>query len=283
MDWLKDKKNQPIVAGIAIGVVVIVVACLWFFVLRPAPAATATDATATPDQTAQQTPGGPTPGAPAPGVTPAVPGPGDARPAAPATGAAAPAAPGQPGQPATPAQPAAGAPVPGVKVASVTPMETWRGDPFQPIGYKPTPKVTNKPHIRDFPFDRLPVRVVWDKAGNDRRKQKAEIQQPSRRMAGILLNDRVYAIIEAGGVSQVVQPGDYTTDRLAMVERIEPDRVVLKTVDEKPRYITVKMAASPMAQSGSGSPSAPTSSSSGTPRPIGIGPMDAPPRGGAVP
>ncbi len=126
----------------------------------------------------------------------------------------------------------------------VKPMETWRGDPFLPIGYKPRvgPKVT--PPIRDFPFERLfPHQRKKGKGG-----RVAEIQQPSRRMAGILLGDRVYAILDTAGDPQgpqIVQPGEYTRDRLAIVQKIEPDKIVLKTVDEKPRYVTVRMAASP--------------------------------------
>ena len=99
-------------------------------------------------------------------------------------------------------------------------------------------------------------------------------------MAGILLGDRVYAIIDTSGATQVVQPGDYTTDRLAVVQRIEPDKVVLKTVDEKPRYITVRMGASPIAQA----PTAPTTSTPGggmpqfnLPPPPGIAAPNAPP------
>lgn len=242
MEWLKDKKNAPIVAAIA-GAVIVAVFCLWWFVLR-APAETPV----TPDETAQQ-------GAPAPGDAGA--------------GVVAPAGPGTPGGPAATGVPAATSPgVPGttastpaaangVQVASVKPMETWRGDPFQPIGYKPVKKGPQpKPHIWDFPYEKLPIRFKVD-GGKGKKWEKPEIQQPSRRMAGLLLNDRVYAIIEANGSSQVVQPGDYTTDRLAMVERIESDRVVLKTVDEKPRYITVKMAGSPKVQTGSAEPGSP--------------------------
>jgi len=120
-------------------------------------------------------------------------------------------------------------------------METWRGDPFLPIGYKARKKLIRvTAPIRDFPFITLPGVSVATKV----KREKPEIQQPPRRMAGILLNDRVYAIIESNGGSEVVQPGDYLKDRLAMVQKIEPDKVVLKTVDEKPRYITVRMAAS---------------------------------------
>lgn len=233
MEWLKDKKNAPIVATIAVVVIVGVGLCMWRFVISPPQAPL-------PDQTAQQTA---ELGAPPPDGT--------MMPAAPGTDVPAATA------PAAAVTPAAGN---GVQVASVTPMETWRSDPFQPIGYKPPARGRQpKPPIWDFPYMKLPIKLLAD-GGHGKKWEKPEIQQPSRRMAGILLNDRVYAIIESNGASQVVQPGDYTTDRLAMVERIEPDKVVLKTVDDKPRYITVRMAASPTVQSspaGSTSPSGP--------------------------
>lgn len=229
MDWLKDKKNQPIVAAIACTLIVAGLVCAYLFTRGPsadAPAPENLNAQApAPDPTTQQQPAPqPSPGAPAP---------------------AAPAATGTPAAGAAPAgTPAAGGK--NVKVASVMPMQTWRDDPFQPIGYKKPqgPKVKVNPPILDFPFERLPgiERAV---AGPKGHREKPELPQPQRRMAGILLNDRVYAIIESNGVSDVYQPGDTLKDRLASVEKIEPDRVILKTADDKPRYITVKMAASP--------------------------------------
>jgi len=234
MEWVKDPKNQPIVAAIAIAVIIGVGIFYYFaFIKAPAPEQTAPQPTAT----APGTPGadGTTPAA-APGSAP-VPAPAGTPVATPAVdpNAAATAT-------ATTAAAAIAAPSAGksVQVASVTPMETWRGDPFQPIGYKPRSVVRVTPPIRDFPFMMLPG--VYHKPGVV--AEVPEIQQPPRRMAGVLLNDRVYAIIESNGGSEVVQPGDYLKDRLAMVQRIERDKVVLKTVDKRPRYITVRMAAS---------------------------------------
>lgn len=224
MEWLKDPKNTPIVGAIAGVIVLGALFSLWFFVLRTPSAPPVPE-----DQAAMTTE------AVDPNATPD---------AVPMDAGAPPPAPDG-------IDPAASAPVTppaGEHVASAQPMETWRADPFLPIGYKPPPKakVQPKPRIADFPFMKLPIKIVT--AGVGKKVEKPEIAQPSRRMAGILLDDRIYAIIETNGVSQVVQPGDYTTDRLALVERIESDKVVLKTVDEKPRYITVKMASSPIAQ-----------------------------------
>ncbi len=228
MEWLKNPKNTPIVGAIAGVIILVALFSMWWFVLRtPSAPEAPQDQAAMPAEAVD-------PNA-APDAVPV-----DAGAPAPAPDEAAPVDPS--------AAPAPAAPPAGEQVASAQPMETWRADPFLPIGYKPPPKakVQPKPRIMDFPFMKLPVKITT--AGVGKKVEKPEIAQPSRRMAGILLDDRIYAIIETNGVSQVVQPGDYTTDRLALVERIEPDKVVLKTVDDKPRYITVKMASSPIVQ-----------------------------------
>lgn len=255
MEWLKNPKNQPIVIAVLVAIILAVGVFYYFkFIKAPsggdtAPAATAPDATAPAGGTAPSTgpAAAPVGTAPAAATAPAASAPGAT--AAPA-GATAPAGSAAPAAATTPAAAA-------TQVASVTPMETWRGDPFQPIGYKPVKKAAHiAPPIRDFPFMTLPGIHVKKR---DIEASVPEIQQPPRRMAGILLNDRVYAIIESNGGSEVVQPGDYLKDRLAMVQKIEPDKVVLKTVDKKPRYITVRMAASAhQANSGPSSVAAPS-------------------------
>ncbi len=220
MDWLKDKKNQPYVALI-LAVLILGAAALVYFQMKGSGPDMPTTA-----MTPQQPPAD---GAPMDTTAP--------------PDAGAPVDMGAPADTGAPAD-AASTPAPGEQTVASTPMETWRNDPFQPIGYKPPPKQVHrpKPRIIDFPFVRLP-------------KPPAEVPpedlpepvQPVRRMAGILLNDRVYAIIESNGQSQIVQPGDVLADRLATVERIEPDKVVLKTMTEKPRYLVVRMASSPRA------------------------------------
>lgn len=223
MEWVKDPKNQPIVAAIAIAIIIGVGIFYYFnFIKAPSSDAGQPEATAT----APGQDGG------VPATDPAAPTTADPTVAPtvdPATGAAPTAA-----ATATPA------PVAGAQSASITPMETWRTDPFLPIGHKAKRAVNVTPPIRDFPFMTLPGVNI----SRTVKREKPEIQQPPRRMAGILLNDRVFAIIESNGGSEVVQPGDYLKDKLAMVQRIEADKVILKTVDEKPRYITVRMAAS---------------------------------------
>ena len=221
MDWLKDKKNQPI---IAIAAAVIIVGVL-VFVLRPmifgggSSGDTGSDAPAADTSGAQMStdPNMAPPGTPA------------------ATPAAVPAG-------ATPAQS-------GTQTAQAsngpTPMEKWRSDPFLPVGYKPPKKqAVRKLPIMDFPFPRIPIPKKDDDI-----VQIQDTVQPVRRMAGLLLNNRVYAIIEQNGTTQIVQPGTMLNDHLAIVEKIEQDKVILKTTGKNPRYLIVRMASSPEAQS----------------------------------
>lgn len=215
MDWLKDKKNQPIVALIAALVIVAVVVIMYFTMFKPDSTDTGTDTSATTD---------PSMGTSAP---------------------TDPAAAGQPGTPTAPAaagaQPAAGT---ATQVTSAAPTETYRSDPFLPIGYKP-PKRDNvprpKPPIWDLPIP--PAISVYPTIGGRDVRPVYESPQPARRMAGLMLNGKVYAIIESNGASEVVQPGDMLKDGLATVEKIERDKITLKTTDEKPRYLVVSMAA----------------------------------------
>lgn len=133
-------------------------------------------------------------------------------------------------------------------------MEAWRSDPFLPVGYKaPKKRVVRKLPIADFPFPT----VLLPKT-DIQKTEYQEAQQPVRRMAGLLLNKRVYAIIETNGSTEIVQPGQQLKDHLAVVEKIEQDKVILKTTDKKPRYIVVRMASSPKNDIGTGAVSGET-------------------------
>ena len=231
MDWLKDKKNRPIIAIVLCTVFVAVIAGFLFLGHKGSdtPPAESADTTTPPsDASAQSTSTPPQPGAPS--VSPA---PAGATPAP--TGTTAPAGTSTAGTDVAKT----------ASVASVTPMETWRSDPFEPIGYKPKAHHKEVPPIRDFPFINLvPPKPVGGTV------KKPEIIQPTRRMAGILKNDRVYAIIETTGQNEIdiCHPGQMLKDGLASVEKIESDRVILKTIDKPARYITVRMASSPHTQ-----------------------------------
>ncbi|MDH7602020.1 MAG: hypothetical protein QHI38_07720 [Armatimonadota bacterium] len=231
MDWLKDKKNQPIVAAILAVVIIGAGAAVYFTMFRGGEQAAGTTAPATTETTTTTTtePGmGPPPGgAPPTGTEAMQPG---------MTGTAA--TPGTTGAPGA-AQAASVQPPPG----GSTPMEPWRDDPFLPLGYKPKktgPKP--KPHIRDFPFQKF---AQW--VSPEKKPPPPELEQPARRVAGIIVSDRVYAIIETVGKPnmEIVQPGDVLEDRLAKVERIERDRVVLKTLDKVPKYISLPLTSAP--------------------------------------
>lgn len=246
MDWLKDKKNQPIVAAI-LGIIIVGAGAAVYFTMfaggggaQPAPPPTTETAPATTTTSPTTTePGAATapPGTPPTGTEPMQ--------------AGMPGAPGTTGAPGE-AQAATAAPPPG----GATPMEPWRGDPFLPLGYKPKkvgPKP--KPRITDFPFQKF---ARWTSPENQ--PPPEEQPQPARRVAGIIISDRVYAIIETVGKPsmEIVQPGDVLEDRLAKVERIERDKVVLRTMDKVPRFITVPITSAPRTTSAAVTTTSPT-------------------------
>jgi hypothetical protein len=220
MDWLKDKKNQPIVAAIAAVVIVGVLVFMYFTVFKK----DSGDSTYSETTSGQEMAAG----QPAPEAT---------MPVMPPAGGAVPTAPA--------ATPVAPQPKSGEAAVAAQPMETWRADPFLPVGYKRPGPVRTKPRIEDFPFP-VPKRFYKEPP----EELKPEEPQPARRLAGVMqnMNGGVYAIIESGGKSQVVQPGETLADRLAMVEKIEPDKVLLKTLGDRPRYIVVALAAAPRRQ-----------------------------------
>jgi hypothetical protein len=108
-----------------------------------------------------------------------------------------------------------------------------------------------KPIISDFPIKRL---FTYTTEKGSEVQLPPEPVQPTRRMAGILLNSRIFAILETNGKYEIVQPGDTLADRLAIVERVERDRVILKTTGKRPRFITVRMAAGNRNTGGTGMP-----------------------------
>ncbi len=250
MDWLNDKKNQPYVIGV---LAVIILGAVVYFTMfaggsggggdyAPPPAATAPQTSPPAPMNAPDAGMQPPPemgGAPGPEMGGA---PGPDMGGAPGPDMAAP--PGAQGQ-----QVAQGE-------DGLKPMEPWRKDPFLPLGYKKPSKKDKeklKPHLRDLPPIQPGVdvpKVVYPWTVEKKASPIApERPQPARRLAGILLGDRVSAIIESNGKYERIWPGKMLSDQLAVVEKIERDRVVLKTVDEKPRYIEVRMAAAPRSES----------------------------------
>ncbi|MGC8861991.1 MAG: hypothetical protein ACP5R5_04350, partial [Armatimonadota bacterium] len=67
---------------------------------------------------------------------------------------------------------------------------------------------------------------------------------------------------------EIVQPGDMLEDRLAKVERIERDKVILKTTDKVPKYITVRMTSAPRATASSSGVTTTPTGPAGPPMPF---------------
>lgn len=257
MDWLNDKKNQPIVIGAFVLILIVAGFIVWKtnFAGKSPSSDTSTSMPAQPNPTTPPGPGVPPSSAPAP--TPSQP-----QPIAQAGSRPAPAG----------ARPGANV------MALAVPMESWRADPFLPVGYKP-PIVVRKPvpYLEDFPIPDLPR---W-KPPTATENRVVYAPQPMRRMAGLLLSGRVYAILESNGKTEVVQPGDRLNDGTATVDRIDRDKVILKTTDQTPRYITVRMAGASRADTSG----ATTGTPGGTPGPgmppgTPYTPAGAMPRGG---
>ena len=202
MDWLQDKKNLPIVAGVT----GLVIALAVVFLIMQFRKSSGTGPVATGTEEQLQMPSMTLPDEQRPVQTPA------------------PVVAGAAGAPTFPAQEA-------------------REDPFRPF-QQPGQKAPPPPPL----YVPSPGRLFPPKAERDivqdLRKQAALMApQPRRRMAGLLYNQRLYAILETEGESQVVKPGDLTADGKARVEIIEPTRIILKTTDaEYPQTIEVKMA-----------------------------------------
>jgi len=228
--WIKDRKNLPIVAaGTLIVVVLAVLLCLRMTGMIGGGGQMSSDTGVPPygGQPGMPQPGVPQPGVPGPGVAPT--------PGAPLPPGEQPATPGAPQQAAVPAS------------AQLAPMLPYRKDPFLPF----TGKVTNKdviayllPGLRRPRIAPAPVM----------RPTEGEIEvtevlppQPYRRMAGVLWNGRVSAILETNGETDIVRPGIEITkgNSRVRVESIQQDCIILKTLDTRiPMTIKVNMAGS---------------------------------------
>jgi len=222
--WLQEKKNLPIVA-VATGIVI--VAAALFFMKQagiiggggpqmaetyPLPAETPTTPGGLPDAWGE-----------APPLTPADEAAGPSPTAAPA------AAPGAGEAPA----------------AKLSPMLPYRKDPFLPFGGVPKKEDVLAALLPSISRVRIaPARVA--------RAGQIEIPevlppQPFRRMAGVLWNGRVSAILETDGEVDIVRPGQEISkgNSKVRVESIEPQAIILKTLDTRePMTIRVSMAGS---------------------------------------
>ncbi|BDI31252.1 hypothetical protein CCAX7_33030 [Capsulimonas corticalis] len=269
MNWVKDKKNLPIVAGLA---VLMIGAAIGVTVLvsqnsnsqSPPPTGVASSA---PGSTY---PGGPgRPGAPsaypgAPGSSyPGAPSPGGGYPGAPAPGgfAGAPGAPGSgygpsvPGAPATATAGVAGktpSPNGAPQVPVVTAQTVSKGpDPFK-VPFHP-PIKTPERALKDPIIAAVPNTKIWRVASDPTiikpvvPKVRRIASNLPRRMAGALMSDAngVYAILETNGQAQTVQPGDRISG--GKVVSIQSDAITVLTDDNQ----TVKVPLSATSTGGS--------------------------------
>ena len=237
MDFLSDKKNQPIIIG-AVVVLILGVGALYYFMLRPKkPAPSTVDYSQTTpmpaDTVASMEPGAG--GAVAPTVAPTGVAPTATSPAGGMT---------SPGvEPGVPAQPGA-QPAPPPKRERQNPAEKADADPFRLPFRAPVVPIVRPPEPIPYPTWRIVPRKRAVGPEIDT-QQVQQLDQTPRRMAGLLYNGSVSAILETGTDTVVVKPGDLVENRTMRVERIEPDRIVLKSVGgQKSRYVEVKMAGS---------------------------------------
>ncbi len=245
--FLSDKKNTPIVGAVAAIVLVLVVLFyLKQFGIIGGGGSSQGSYTATPDMSQ----------ATAPDMSQATP-------------PAGPQAQGGAGQ-ATPSQPSAAV----LAAGKVPPMLAYRKDPF--MGYSGPPKKNDAliailpgvSHIR-----LAPARVERNDGGLPGFEPDEVLPpQPMRRVAGIMWGPTVKAILESGGKTIVVRPGDIIPDERVRVESIEPSGLTLATLDTKhPMYIRVNLAGSPGAQdqgaSGNMGNEPPPPNAGGRPRP----------------
>lgn len=315
MDWLKDTKNQPIVIGGAVALLVIAIIIIIMTsrsgnvtppTLPPMPGMGSTGSVpgGMPSAGGASMPGMPPAvgGSSMPGMPPAVGGAGMPGMSPAGRGAGMPGMPGMGGPSAMPGM-GGGAGMPGMGGASgmptmgaapaapiapavaVIPVEKSRSDPFAPLGVKIPKSFASslvpvlKPHISDFPVKRL---FTTSSSATIEVQLVPDPVQPARRMAGILLNSRIFAILETNGKYEIVQPGDTLADRLASVERVERDRVILKTTGKRPRLITVRMAAGNRNTGGTGMPGNTRPGGGAAPVP-GMGPGGGMMPGGMMP
>lgn len=232
ISWLNDRKNMPIVIAIAAILLVL------FFVLMKVTGRIGGSAEKEEGTTVAQGGAGSTTG-----TQGSVPG------AMPGMMPGAPMMPGMmPGMMGGTSQQATVAAAPAVKQP---PMLPYRKDPFEPLGGQPSKIDRLASMIPSVPRVRLqPVTVELP----DSALAEALPPQPNRRVAGIMWNGKVSALLETNGEIDIVKPGSVINkgNSKVVVEKIMPDSVILKTLDtKKPHTIRVGLAGSPSAAAAS--------------------------------
>jgi hypothetical protein len=246
MSWLEDKKNLPfVIAGAAV-----LILAAGFMLYRqisgpyipPAPPQAAAPAPA--PEPSPATPPAAAPPAATPAAAPAPTGPPMA------TGMKPPSAPtGAPAASGTSSGAKAGQPGTG----KPQPMLVWRPDPFA-LDIKPGRHNAAPVHRLLVP---MPTRV-FEPTPVPIEVHFPQVQpEPVRRVAGIMIGDRVRALIQTPDGWEMVKAGDPLKDG-SIVERIERDRVFIRQVPATPtgkyRTLVVRLAAEiPQTPSGASS------------------------------
>jgi len=227
--WFSDKKNLPIIIAAAVVIVLILAFVLFRVMGQSSGTSTGTiSSTSTTTMASSSSSTAPTSGGRmVPGI-----------------GWVSDAAPSKPsGDSSTTANSSA------PKDTSTEPLFPYRKDPFVPLQGSPTrTKVleTFLPQVQHYQFPR-PVQPVRLPSIAKVVESTPEVlpPQPMRRMAGILVNGRVSAILETNGESDIVYPGMELTrgNSHVRVDSISSDEIVLRTLDtRKPFTIRVGLS-----------------------------------------
>lgn len=238
--WAEDKKNQPIL----IAIVVIVLLGAVFTVLK----------------TSGMIGGGGAPSQDMSGVSPGAATTPDAGGAAgPSASTTPPVGGGTAAVPNATAGAPAGAPAGGVTTTKLAPILPYRKDPFLPYSGMPTRKDVISVLLPSLRRPRIaPAPVVNE--GPTQTAAEVPPPQPFRRMAGVMWNGHVSAILETAGETDIVRPGMELSrgNSRVRVESITQDSVILKTLDTRtPMTIKVGMAGSVTGNSATATPSGP--------------------------
>ncbi|MHB0913927.1 MAG: hypothetical protein ACYC2Y_10880 [Armatimonadota bacterium] len=145
----------------------------------------------------------------------------------------------------------ASAPAATPAVAAQNSMLPYRKDPFIPFSGPRTGKgalrsiVANIQPYRLAPLPR-PIKL-WEAKGDEEGQVESIPTQPQRRMAGVMINGKISAILETDGESDIVVPGMEISrgGSRVRVETITHDEIILKTIDtQSPFTIKVNLAGS---------------------------------------
>lgn len=158
---------------------------------------------------------------------------------------------------------------------NLPPVEKSRQDPFRPLIPPPPPP----PDWQVLSASLPPITIARPGAKVVREEQTETVvpevgTEIPRRVVGVVTGKRAYAILEQEGQTAVVRPGDVLPD-LARVERIEPNRVLLRK-NGRPIWVPLQASGEATAMAGTGVGVPGGYPYGGAPRPYGPGGPPAP-------